>query len=122
MIWYYSTPGEVNDSLISLIHEARVQFFKSYGFTESDVNGVGILITSLAVNYKAEGFYRDSIQIEIGIDTVSKARVDILYSLTLQHSRLGIATAMTAVTFYYYKKSKVARVPGSFMEVIKDFT
>src|SRR6185437_3898512 len=108
-----------HDSLVSLIHEARVQFFKRYGFTELDIDGIGILITSLVVNYKAEAFYGDNIQIEIGINEISKTGIDFLYSLKLQNPCREIARAMTTVTFFDYKKSKIARIPNSFLEAIK---
>jgi acyl-CoA thioester hydrolase len=110
-----------NDSLISLIHEARAQFFKRYGFTELDIGGIGILITNLIVNYKAEAFYGDNIQIEIGISEISKTCVDLIYNLKLQNPCDEIARTMTTITFFDYKKSKIARIPNVFLEVIRDF-
>ena len=39
-----------NDSLLSIIHEARVRFLKSLGYSESNVEGVGIIMISLSPN------------------------------------------------------------------------
>ena len=33
-----------NDKYLTLIHEARVQFLEHYGFSEMDVDGVGIIM------------------------------------------------------------------------------
>jgi acyl-CoA thioester hydrolase len=73
-----------NDSLLSLVHEARVRFLKSLGFAELDIDDVGILITNLVVNYKAEAFYADDIRIDIEIGEISKTGLDLYYLLTFQ--------------------------------------
>ncbi len=108
-----------NDSLVSLIHEARVRFLKHYQFTEIDIGGVGILVTALAVKYKAEAFYGDEITIDIGIGDISKTSLDIHYQLKRQDNLKIIADAVTTVTFFDYKHSKVVRVPGIFLEAIQ---
>jgi acyl-CoA thioester hydrolase len=110
-----------NDSLISLIHEARVRFFKSYNFKELDIGGIGILITNLAVNYKAEAFYGDEIIVDIGISDISKTSVEFLYALKLQNTGNEIAKAITIATFFDYKISKVVKVPQAFLDAIQDF-
>lgn len=108
-----------NDSLVSLLHEARVQFFKKYGFTELDVDGVGILITNLIVHYKAEAFYGDEIRIDMGIGEISKTSLDFIYALTVTHTAKEIAKAITTATFFDYKKSSVSRVPQIFLDAIQ---
>lgn len=110
-----------NDSLVSLIHEARVRFFKSYGFTELDVDGVGILITNLTVNYRAEAFYGDNIRIDIELNNISKTSINLSYTLTSQNNEKEIANATTTITFFDYKKSKVTRIPQIFLDTIQNF-
>lgn len=110
-----------NDSLVSLIQEARMRFFKRYNFTELDIGGVGILITNLVVNYKSEAFYGDDIKIDMSIGDISKTGIDFLYILNIKHTGIEIAKALTTATFFDYKKSKVVRVPKIFLEKIKDF-
>lgn len=108
-----------NDSLVSLLHEARVRFFKSHGFTELDIDGVGILITNLVINYKAEAFYGDEITVEIGLDDLSKIGVDFMYTIKLKNINTEIAKAITTATFFDYKKSKVVKIPMIFLDLIK---
>jgi acyl-CoA thioester hydrolase len=110
-----------NDSLISLVHEARVRFMKNYGFTELNIGGVGILLTNLIVNYKAEAFYGDSLDIHIGIGDVSKSSVDIHYELKLANSVKEIARVVTTITFFDYSKSKVVLIPEVFMSIINNY-
>jgi acyl-CoA thioesterase FadM len=44
-----------NDALLSIIHEARVRFLNSLGYTEIDVEGVGILMADSVIIYKSQG-------------------------------------------------------------------
>ena len=45
-----------NDSLLSIIHEARVRFLKNLGYSEANVEGSGIIMIDSAIQYKSEGF------------------------------------------------------------------
>lgn len=110
-----------NDSLISLIHEARVRFLKSHGFTELDIGGVGVILTNLLVRYKAEAFYGDSIDIKIAVGDISKTSLDLHYELKLENSNREIARVVTTITFFDYNKSKVASIPQVFLDVINEF-
>ena len=38
-----------NDALISIVHEARVQWLKINNYTELQVDGVGLIMSDLAV-------------------------------------------------------------------------
>ena len=46
-----------NDAILSMMHEARVQFLQSLGYTELDVEGAGMIMADTAIIYKGEGFY-----------------------------------------------------------------
>lgn len=54
-----------HDSLVSLLHDARVKLLRSHQYTELDVEGCGFLLTKLFVNYKRQSFYGDLLQIVI---------------------------------------------------------
>lgn len=107
-----------NDSLLSLVHEARVRFLKQMNFTELNIGGVGILITNLVVNYKDEVFYGNEIQIGIDVGDVSKTGFDLCYELKLKSTEKEIARVLTTCTFFDYTNSKVVRVPTIFLDGI----
>ena len=46
-----------NALLLTVVSEARVRFFKSLGYTELDVEGVGILVADAALQYRSEAFH-----------------------------------------------------------------
>lgn len=104
-----------NDSLLSLVHEARVRFFKKINFTE-----LNILITNLVVNYKAEAFYGDEIQIAIELGAISKTRFDLHYELKLKDAKKEIAKVLTTCTCFDYKNSKVVKVHQTFLDSVNN--
>lgn len=107
-----------HDSFVSLLHEARVRFLRNAGFTEGDVGGAGVLVTVLFVNYKAEAFYGDEIEIVIGTGEMSRTSVDLHYEMLCKNSGKIIAKAITTITFFDFAASRVVAVPGVFLDVI----
>jgi acyl-CoA thioesterase FadM len=55
-----------NDSVLSIVHEARLQFLSNMSFSEKDVDGKGIIMVDAAVQYISEGFYGDILKIDWG--------------------------------------------------------
>lgn len=107
-----------HDSLISFFHEARVRFLKKHEYTELDIDGLGILVTNLAVNYINEAFYSNVITIKIAINEIKRSSIDLIYQAIITETSKEIARAMTTITFYDYKKAKVSRIPPTFLSSI----
>lgn len=103
-----------NDSVLSLVHEARVRFLGHYGFTEADIDGVGIIMTDTIIIYKSEGFYGNILRVEVGVDDVSKVGCDFIFRLINKENDTEIARAKTGVVFFDYEKKKIMTVPEKF--------
>ncbi len=48
-----------NDTILSLIHEARMQFLQSLGYTEMRFAGAGMIMADVSIEFKSELFYGD---------------------------------------------------------------
>ena len=103
-----------NDSLLSIIHEARVRFLKHLGYSEKEVEGIGIIMNDAAIQYKAESFYGDELLIEVGVMDFSKIGCDIVYRITNSDNKKEIALAKTGIVFFDYENKKVAPLPEKF--------
>ena len=110
-----------NDSLLSIVHEARIRFFKSLGFEELDVEGVGIIMIDAQIQYKQEGFYGDILIIEIALTEFTSVGCDFVYRVTNKNTNKEIALAKTGIVFFDYKKRKTASVPAEFKKKIESF-
>lgn len=89
------------------------------GYTELNIEGVGILVTNLAVNYKGEGFYSDRLLINLGMGDLSKVSLELLYEVHNQDTNKQIATALTTLTFYDYRKSTIVQIPQPFLQALE---
>lgn len=78
--------GDVNqgnhlghDRMITMIHEARIQFFRALGYEELDIDGVGTLVADLAISYQNEAFYGDHLRFDISVQDISRKSCQFIY-------------------------------------------
>ena len=108
-----------NDSLLSIIHEARLRFLNHNGYSESNIEGIGIIMIDAGIQYKSEGFYGDKLLIELTVTDFTSIGCDIVYRLSNKNSKKEIALAKTGIVFFDYDKRKTAPVPLEFRKKIK---
>ncbi len=101
-----------NDSVISLMHEARFQFYKHLGYTdELNIDGVGTIQADTAIQYKGEGFHGDEITVELFIGDRTPKSMDIFYRLSKPDG--DVAIGKTGIAFYNYQTQKISLMPES---------
>lgn len=105
-----------HDALVSFFHEARVRFLKQLEYTEFDIEGLGLLVTNLVVNYVSEAFYANQVFIALSVGEVSRTSMQIIYQASHKDTHQIIARALTTITFYDYTQAKVARIPQAFLQ------
>jgi acyl-CoA thioester hydrolase len=103
-----------NDSVMSIIHEARVRFLSKWGYTEFDVCGAGLIQSDAVIVFKSEAFYGDVINVSVAIGDFSSSGCDFFFLLSNRESRKEIAKAKTGIVFYDYERKKLLRVPEKF--------
>lgn len=105
-----------HDTLISLIHDARAQLFISHGHKEIDIDGkgTGLVVADLAIRYRAEVFYPDTLTIEIATDEMSRKGCDLVYRVTKASDGGLVAMAKTGIVFFDYNDRKAVAVPEEF--------
>jgi acyl-CoA thioester hydrolase len=106
-----------NDSILSLIHEARVRFLSKYGFSEFNVEGRGIIMTDAVIVYKSQGFYGDELKIEVAVRDLTRLGCDFFYRLTNTKTGKEVARAKTAVVFFDYQNHRTVEMPVKFKEL-----
>lgn len=107
-----------NDSLLSLLHEARVRYLKNLGFSEVDVGGCGIMTVDAAISYRKEVFAGDTLHIEVGIADLQRAGFDVVYRVTKAGTGELVAEAKTGTVFFDYQKRKITRGPEKFVATV----
>ena len=109
-----------NDSVVSIIHEARMQFLQHHGFTELNIEGVGLIMSDLVAEFKNESFYKDIIDVKIGIGDISKVSFELIYNLSTgrNHQQVVIANSKTTMVCYDYKLKKVVSIPQKLKDIL----
>lgn len=111
-----------NDALVSIVHEARMQWLVSNNFTELNIGGAALMMADLAVEYKAESFYGDTLNIAISIGEITKISFEIFYEITTSRNDKSIlvAKAKTGMVCFDYETRKVTSIPEIFRQIIND--
>ena len=107
-----------NDSIISLVGTARAYLFRNLGFSELDLGDkqTGIIITDLAVNYRAEAFLFDELVIETHVGEIESKRFRMFHRVTRQSTL--VALAEVGVVAYSYESRKTAPIPAPFLKAL----
>jgi acyl-CoA thioester hydrolase len=108
-----------NDSILSLIHEARLQYLNSFGYTEMELEGVALIMSDAAIEFKSELFYGDQLKVYITVSNYSKVSFDLFYKLVNSENEKIIVTAKTGMVCYDYKNKKVTTVPETVKMKLK---
>jgi YbgC/YbaW family acyl-CoA thioester hydrolase len=108
-----------NDSLLSIIHEARMRFLKHLGYSESNVEGSGIIMIDSAIQYKSESFYGDELIVEVTVTDFTGIGCDFVYRITNKNTSKEISLAKTGIVFFNYEKRKTVVVPPEFKKKIE---
>ncbi len=99
-----------NDTVLSLLHEARMQYLKAVVYTEFEFEGAGLIMSDVAIEFKAELFYGDIIEAFVAIGEFSKVGFDLYYKLVKNNTEI-VALAKTGMVCFDYKRKKVVSVP-----------
>jgi len=102
-----------NDTILSIIHEARTRFLRNFGYTELDLDGKGLIMSDAGIEFKNELFYGESVIASVTVSEFTKAAFEIYYKLEKkkEDATVVVAIAKTGMVCYDYQKRKIAAVP-----------
>jgi acyl-CoA thioesterase FadM len=101
-----------NDSILSLLHEARVQFLQNFGLSEQNAGGKGIIMADAVLVYKSEIFYGEILSIDVGLADIQRHGLDMTYKVSSNGKE--VARAKTGIVFFDYDKRAIASMPKEF--------
>ena len=103
-----------NDSMISMISEARARFLYQFGIEDASANNVGTMVTDLATTYRREAFARETLVFEVGLMDLNKYGGDIIFRITKLDTEELVALAKSGFVFYNFLAGKVTPMPEDF--------
>lgn len=99
-----------NDAILSILHEARLQFLRHFGYGELDLAGVGLIMADAGIEFKGESFYGDVLAVEIGVVEWHKYGFDLAYLAKNQEGK-EIVRAKTGMLCLDYGTRKLTSLP-----------
>jgi YbgC/YbaW family acyl-CoA thioester hydrolase len=110
-----------NNSIVEIIHEARVQFLKQHGFTELNVAGTSLIMSELLVEFKNESFYDDVLEIKIFSGEITRVSFELFYEISVKRNqqKIIIAHAKTGMVCYNYEIKKVSALPEKLRLILQ---
>jgi acyl-CoA thioesterase FadM len=103
-----------NDALLTLLHEARVQFLRSFGWSEMDAAGAAMIMTDAVIVYRHEAYPGDILRVEIAVCDLQATTCDIFYRVTNRSTGIETARIKTGIAFFDYERRKIVPMPDQF--------
>lgn len=103
-----------NDTILSIAHEARLQFLNSLGFDELNIGGASIIMADAAIMFRSEVFYGDMIKAEVTVGEISSSGFDLYYRFSNEKNQKEVARIKTGMVCFDYKERKIIAVPEVF--------
>lgn len=109
-----------NNAFVSILHEARVQWLHQHNFTELNIEGIGLLMSDLEIEFKKESFYGDIIEVQLSRGKISKMSFDLYYQFFTSRNGESIllANAKTGMVCYDYTNKRVTKIPQKFKAIL----
>jgi len=110
-----------NETILSIIHEARAKFFQHLGHDELNFWGVGTIMSDVAIEYKDQIYYGDEVLASVTIGEITKVAFDLFYKLEKRSAngkQSTVALAKTWMVCYDYDKKKVVAIPEAAIKKI----
>lgn len=110
-----------NDALLSIVHEARMQLLTSWGFSEMDAGGTGLIMADVMIAYKNESFYGDVLEVAVFSDAITAVSFDLLYRITTRRNEKQkiIAEVKTGMICFDYTARKITAMQEPLKQKLK---
>lgn len=107
-------------SMVQFLHEARLQFLASLGFTEGNIFGLGMVVTDMAIDYRSESFANDRLIFDVGVSNFNRYGLDIVVQVTNGALESVVCQAKIGVVFFDFDKHQISPMPGAFIAMLEE--
>lgn len=105
-----------NDAVLRLAHEARIRFLSHHGYSEMNIDGVGLIMADAAIQFVGQGFHGDALNIRLAVTDIGRAGFSLIYLFERQSDGGQIARIKNGMVFFNYQQQSVASTPDAFRQ------
>lgn len=107
-----------HDKLISILHDARVDFLNNHSLHEMNIgNNIALMIVKLNINYIREAFLNDKLVISLFNGEIGGSSFDLIYKIENINNK-EIASCVTKMVCVNTTTRKPTRIPSEFINII----
>lgn len=107
-----------NDSVLSLLHEARRRYLRSIGAEEIGADGIGFVVADFAVVYRSQAFYGDHLTAELAAGELGSRGCAFFYRLAQADGRV-VAEARSGHVCFDFKAQKAVSIPPELLAQLR---
>ncbi|MCC5883359.1 MAG: thioesterase family protein [Halomonas sp.] len=107
-----------HDTLVSLLHEARIQAFGALGLVEWDMGGFPSVVADLAVQYQSEARWPDALVVETAIPAPTGKAMAVYHRVCHAEGGRPVATARLNVVLVDPAQGRSVNIPDSVLRAI----
>jgi acyl-CoA thioesterase FadM len=105
-----------NDSVLSLLHEARIRYLNQQNLAETNPY-FALYMIECHIQYISEAHYGDIILAYVGADKIKRSFCDFYYQFWHQQEKREIARATTKMAFIDRKKNQMTIPPEGMLSL-----
>ncbi len=109
-----------NDAILSIMHEARLQFLRSHGYDEMNAGGCGLIMADVMIAYRGEAFYGDNLVVNIYAEELTAHSFDLLYQVSAMRNERQepIAHAKTGMACFDYSTRQIMQMTDTLKTIL----
>lgn len=110
-----------NDSVLSIIHESRMQMLKQWGGDELNIEGNSLIMADVMIAYKGEAFYGEELLVKVYADEITDRSFDLLYHISTGRdgTEKDIAHAKTGMICFDYTLRRITTITEKFKSLLE---
>jgi acyl-CoA thioesterase FadM len=106
-----------NDRLLALVHEARVAYLASLGWSELSCGGVALIMGDAVLHFRDEARAGDRLRFEVGAGEPTRTGFRLYYRATRVQDGSLIALAETGMISFDYQTHRMLPLPQAVLAV-----
>lgn len=107
-----------NDKALIIFHDARIQFLKHYGLSESNIGeSKGIIMVDAQIKYLQQVSLHDELGVEINIEIENTKKFIVHYEVKNAKTQKTVISGSTGMLCFDYTDQKVKQIPESFVSL-----
>ena len=109
-----------NHALVGLLHEARLQWLISVGFSELNAGGTALIMADLAIAFQQESYYGEELTIELYSEIATPKSFNLYYKVFKASApEKPVASAKTAMVCFNYDTRKTVPMTADLKAVLQ---